>query len=156
MKPADFLAKTKQMEQRLRDLKSKAVFVGLPAEKAGGKVYGDGMTILQVGAIHEYGMGNNPRRSFLREPFSIKRDELNKVIAAQFEKVTGGGQSVARGLGLIGVAATNISKGAFGSQGYGTWPDIKPATKREKGSSGVLIDTRVLGGSITWVTRDAS
>ena len=53
--PAAMLVYTTGMADRLGQIKKKAVFVGLPSEKMGGKVYGDGMTILRVGAIHEYG-----------------------------------------------------------------------------------------------------
>lgn len=138
--------------QNMREAMSRSVKVGLPAEKVGGKVYGDGMTVIRVGAIHEYGRGNNPVRSFLRVPFNIKRKELAKAIEKQFELV-GDGLPVMTALGRIGAVATNISKDAFISQGYGTWPDITADTKKEKGSSQVLIDTGTLRNSITWAVE---
>jgi len=49
------LSYTTEMAERLESMKRRAVFVGLPNEKVGGKVYGDGMTVLRLGAIHEYG-----------------------------------------------------------------------------------------------------
>jgi hypothetical protein len=155
MTPQEMLAYTEKMAAQLKEAQRKAVFVGLPAEKVGGKVYGGGMTVLAVGAIHEYGAGSNPQRSFLRSPFSIKRKELNAVIAKQYETVTQG-VKVSTALGLIGVAATQVSKGAFTSRGYGTWPDIEQQTKNRKGSSQVLIDKGILRSSITWVIRDAA
>lgn len=156
--PKQMLAYTTNMAERLAETKSKAVFVGLPAEKVGGKVYGNGMTVLQIGAIHEYGVPQRgiPERSFLRVPFRIKRDEINQAIAKQFEAVMSGVRQVDVGLGLIGVIATNVSKGAFTSLGYGSWTPITDETKRRKGSSQTLIDNRILGTSISSVVRDAA
>ena len=155
--PAAMLAYTTEMADRLDQIKKKAVFVGLPNEKVGGKVYGDGMTILQVGAIHEYGVpiAGIPQRSFLREPFRIKRKELNDATAQQFEAVLSGKRDVDVGLGRVGAVATNISKGAFTSLGYGKWTPITEETKRRKGSGQTLIDTGVLRSSITSVVRKA-
>ena len=149
------LAYTTEMADRLVQIKKKAVFVGLPNEKVGGKVYGDGMTILRVGAIHEYGVPHRgiPQRSFLRAPFRIKRKELNEATAKQFEAVMTGKRDVDVGLGRVGIVATNISKAAFTSMGYGEWPAITDETKRRKGSSQTLVDTGILKGSISSVVR---
>ena len=155
--PAAMLAYTTEMADRLVQIKKKAVFVGLPNEKVGGKVYGDGMTVLRVGAIHEYGVPSRdiPQRSFLRAPFRIKRKELNEAVAKQFEAVLTGRRDVDVGLGRVGAVATNISKGAFTSLGYGEWTPINAETKRRKGSNQTLIDTGVLRNSISSVVRSA-
>jgi len=153
MKPADALKRTLHMAEQMRALKSKAVFVGLPAEEVGGKVYGDGNTIISVGAGHEYGVDGLPQRSFLRTPFRVKRTELNAGIAAQFEGATSGTISADAALGRIGALATNISKGAFTSLGYGEWQPIAAETAAAKGSTQTLIDTGILRGSITWAIR---
>ena len=153
--PAQMLAYTTGMADRLVEMKQKAIFVGLPNEKVGSKVYGDGMTVLRIGAIHEYGVPVRgiPQRSFLRVPFATKRKQLNAAIAKQFEAVLGGKRDADVGLGRIGVVATNISKGAFTTKGYGEWPDITDETKRRKGSSQVLVDKGILKGSLTSVVR---
>ncbi|MAB53530.1 MAG: hypothetical protein CMG80_17575 [Marinobacter sp.] len=154
MTPEQMLKKTTGYADAIHEVRSKHVAVGLPSEKVGSKIYGDGMTVLQVGAVHEYGAGDVPRRSFLRTPFAIKKKELNEAIAAQFRQVFEGGGGVARALGRIGLIAVNISKGAFVSRGYGTWPDISQETKDAKGSTQVLIDKGILRGSITFAVRD--
>lgn len=156
MTPKEMQAHTAEMLKVMKEIKRKAAFVGLPAEKVGEKIYGDGRSVIATGATHEYGYGPIPQRSFLRAPFDIKRKELDEGIAKQFEAVTNGSASVDTGLGRVGVLATNVSKGAFTSRGYGTWPDITDETKQRKGSDQVLIDTGILRGSITWVIRDAS
>jgi hypothetical protein len=161
--PQQMLEMTTEMVERLGEMKKKAVFVGLPKDKVGGAIYGDGMTVIQIGAIHEYGAPEQgiPERSFLRVPFATKRDEVNKAVAAQYEAVINGKRDVIAGLGLIGVIATNISKGSFVSAGYGKWKALEPATIRAKtvrGKAGTtpLIDTGTLRNSINWVVRNAS
>ena len=152
--PEQMLKKTKDYAANLKKARQGAVMVGLPVEKVGGKIYGDGMTVIQIGAIHEFGMGRNPRRSFLQLPFSIKKKELGEIIGQQFNDVFRG-KPVKQALGLIGVGAVNISKDAFISRGYGQWPDIKQSTKTAKGSSQVLIDTGTLRRSVSYVVRGA-
>jgi hypothetical protein len=153
MTPDKFLEHTTAMAANLHSMTQKAAFVGLPKEKVGGKVYGDGMTVFRIGAIHEFGFGVIPQRSFLRTPFATKRKEMNKAITQQFVAVANGERKPLVGLGRIGATAINISKGAFTSKGYGQWPDITAETKRRKGSSQALVDTGILKGSISYVIR---
>jgi len=152
MTPEQMLENTGAYLKNLEKAKRGYVAVGLPAEDVGGTVYDDGQTVAQVGAQHEYGAGV-PRRSFLRTPFTAKQDDLTAAIAKQFEDVFQRGKKAEQALGLIGTVAVNISKGAFTSRGYGEWPDISAATKEDKGSSQVLIDTGTLRNSITHVVR---
>lgn len=149
MKPDDFLKKTQQYAKNLKDLQAKAVKVGLPKEKSSSRVYDDGMTVIEVGAIHEYGAGV-PRRSFLRTPFALKKKEINQVIDSQFVKLLDNATTADKALGLVGVTAVNISRGAFTTKGYGTWVDISQETKDAKGSDQVLIDSGILRASLTW------
>lgn len=150
--PEQMLKNTTAYQKNLEKAKRGYVAVGLPSEKVGGKVYGNGMTVISIGAIHEYGAGVH-RRSFLRTPFAVKKDDMDKAIAKQFEDVFVRGKTAEQALGLIGTVAVNISKGAFTTGGYGEWPDITQATKDAKGSSQVLIDTGILRGAITYVVR---
>lgn len=155
--PVQMLKRTTDFAAALGAARKKAVFVGLPKDKVGSKIYGDGMTVIRVGAIHEYGAPQQsiPQRSFLRVPFAVKRRELNKAIAQQFEAMAEG-RDVNVAFGRIGALATNVSKGAFTSLGYGSWSPIRPDTIKRKGSSQTLIDTGILRSSITWVVRDDS
>lgn len=151
--PDEMLNLTRNYAKSIAKAKSSHVAVGLPAEKVGGKVYGDGNTVIKIGAIHEYGSVNIPRRSFLNVPFQVKEDEISRFIATQFEQVLSMKTDAETALGLVGAASVNIAKGAFTSRGYGTWPDIKTSTKERKNSSQTLIDTGILRGSITYVVR---
>jgi len=150
--PQQMLERTKDMAQNIDKARRGVVAVGLPKEKVGSTIYGDGETVISVGASHEYGIGV-PRRSFLRLPFRAKKDELAAAMALQFKDVFEHGKKAERALGLIGVQAVDISKGAFTTRGYGQWPDITQGTKDAKGSSQVLIDTGTLRNSITYVVR---
>jgi hypothetical protein len=152
MTPEKMLKNTAEYLINLEKAKRGYVAVGLPSEEVGGKVYSDGQTVAQVGAQHEYGAGV-PRRSFLRTPFDIKKDDLDRAIAKQFEDVFKRGKNADKALGLIGTVAVNVVKGAFLTRGYGEWPDITEDTKDAKGSSQVLIDTGTLRNSITYVVR---
>lgn len=153
MTPDKFLKYTMTMADNLADIAKKAAFVGLPKEKVGSVIYGNGETIFSVGAQHEFGAGLMPERSFLRTPFVTKRKQLNKVIAQQFKAVAEGARSPMVGLGRIGVAAVNVSKGAFTTKGYGRWADITDKTKQRKGSTQVLVDRGILRSSISYVVR---
>jgi len=152
MTPEQMLENTTAYLKNLEKAKRGHVAVGLPSEEVGGTVYGDGQTVAQVGAQHEYGAGV-PRRSFLRTPFDIKKDDLDRAIAKQFEDVFNRGKKAEQALGLIGTVAVNVVKGAFLTRGYGEWPDITEDTKDAKGSSQVLIDTGTLRNSITYAVR---
>ena len=152
MTPEQMLENTGAYLKNLEKAKRGHVAVGLPSEEVGGTVYDDGQTVAQVGAQHEYGAGV-PRRSFLRTPFAVKKDDMDKAIVKQFEDVFQRGKKAEQALGLIGTVAVNISKGAFTTRGYGEWPDITDDTKEAKGSSQVLIDTGTLRNSITYVVR---
>ncbi|EKN5088552.1 hypothetical protein ACROQ8_004682 [Yersinia enterocolitica] len=94
-----------------------------------------------------------PERSFLRAPFTLKKSEINQAIERGVAAVGSGKMDADKALNLIGVVARNISVKAFETAGYGTWPDIKEATKKAKGSSGILIDKGELRGVITWEVR---
>lgn len=150
--PEQMLKNTTAYRKNLEKAKRGYVAVGLPAEEVGGTVYGDGQTVFQIGAQHEYGAGV-PRRSFLRTPFAVKKDYMDGVIVKQFEDVFERGKTAEKALGLIGTVAVNIVQGAFLTRGYGEWPDITQATKDAKRSSQVLIDTGILRGAITYVVR---
>jgi len=152
MTPQQVLQRTTHMAQAMREMAGKSVAVGLPKESGSSKIYESGLTVIEVGARHEFGDGV-PSRSFLRTPFKVRAEEIRAAIDRQAMNVIEGGP-VDQALGMIGVKAANISKGAFTSRGYGQWEDLDPATKTSKGSSQVLVDTGTLRGSITWVIKD--
>jgi len=159
MTPEQTLKLVQHQLAAMQQAKTSSVKVGLPAgETATSKAYtndgaGPAPTVLEVGIWHEYGTARVPMRSFLRGPLQMKRAELALAIQTQFNLVLEAGMAVDKALGRVGLAARNISVGAFRSKGYGAWPDIERSTKDAKGSSGVLIDTGILRNAITWVVE---
>lgn len=55
MTPEETLKATTEYLKNLQAMKTHYVAVGLPAGKAGGKAHGDGKTIIEIGAAHEFG-----------------------------------------------------------------------------------------------------
>lgn len=153
MRPQDTIRVIDNYIKNLEAAKKMGVYVGLPKEKVGGKVYNSGMTVIEVGAVHEYGGGNNPQRSFLRTPFTLKQKDMARVISQQFNAVAEKGKDAETALNIIGAKAQEISQGAFTTRGYGTWKQLDPQTIKRKGSSQILIDKGILRSSITWVVR---
>ena len=119
-------------------------------------MYGDGQSVIKVGARHEYGSGSLPRRSFLRTPFIVKEKDIENILLAMFKRVAENGLDAEKALSIVGVKAVNISQDAFTSKGYGSWQALDPQTIKAKGSSQILIDTGTLRGSITYIVRDAN
>lgn len=149
----DNLKSLQKYAQTIDDVKNKAVYVGLPKEKAT-KKYEDGMSVIRIGAIHEYGMGNSPQRSFLRVPFAENKKEIDSFINKRFEM---SGKEIApiKALEQIGVFAEGISKRSFVKN---DWKKLSEARKKQKivnGKSGntPLIDTGNLRNSITSIVR---
>jgi hypothetical protein len=147
------LKRLQDYAKAIEQAKRMTVAVGLPKEKVGSEVYKDGATVIEVGAKHEFGSFGVKQRSFLRLPFSVKQAEILRATQIQFNKVFEQGRSVDRALSLLGITATNISKEAFVTKGFGQWPDISEETKDNKGSSQVLIDTGILRSYITFIVR---
>lgn len=149
MKPEAFLKRSKDIEREIKKALKSSVDVGIVNGNYGQEIY-DGLTVVEVGAGHEYGVGDLPQRSFLRMPFELKQSELTRYIANQFKRLESGRTDTRTALGRVGVMARNISVGAFDNGGYGQWPDISQMTKELKGSDAILIDTVTLRNSITW------
>lgn len=157
MTPEQVLKLVKNYEKGLKALGDGAhVAVGLPKESASREIYEGGESVIEIGATHEFGTRQVPQRSFLRVPFSVKQSEIVSVQDSQHKAIFEKGKPVAAALGIIGIKATNISRGAFTSRGYGTWSDISNFTKESKGSIQILIDTGTLRNSITHEVRNAS
>lgn len=144
----DNLKKLQNYAQTIDDVKNKAIYVGLPKEKAT-KTYEDGASIIEIGAIHEFGIDNIPQRSFLRVPFAENKKEIDAFIQKRFEM---SGKEIAhmKALEQIGVFAEGISKRSFVKN---NWKANSPYTIARKGSSKPLIDTGNLRNSITSVVR---
>lgn len=137
-------------------------------ENLGKKVYSDigilgaagstdeGLTIAGIGAVHEFGTdkaGRNrdtviPERSFIIMPLETGQGDIEKAIEPRLQQLLEDG-NIKGIFELIGIAGEARIIEAFETGGFGTWEDIKEATKKAKGSDAILIDQGQLKQSIT-------
>ena len=156
MTPEQTLQRTENLRRQMEQAKRLEVAVGLPKGEATAKVYGNGIKVVEIAAIHEYGLGNVPARSILRVPFIAKKREMDDAMAYAFRQIFTGSSDAKDALDLVGAEARNYVLDGFRNNGYGTWPELDPETIRRKGSSRALVDKGILRGSITWETRRAT
>lgn len=163
MKADKALEELQDVYKNLLKAQALKVAVGLPKEKTSGIVYSETakrrgqkpqkeISVTTVGASHEFGVGNNPKRSFLRMPFTHEKKRMEKRISQQFTKVFEGRDSE-KALEIVGLEGREIVLDAFASGGFGTWQPLSAETIAAKKSSKILEDTNTLKNSITWVVR---
>jgi phage gpG-like protein len=148
----------KELSATCRDYEVRIGIFGNKAQRKKGEV-----TNPELGAIHEFGLGRVPKRSFLRMPLELKSD----AIMAQV-KSSDNWKNLEHGKPLpvlrdLGHACEAIIETAFDTRGYGTWqPDLtatvdaktrrlSPAQRKKVGgySNSPLIDTGQLRRSVT-------
>jgi hypothetical protein len=159
------LTDLKKLDKFVKDLsaqcKDYSVHIGIFGNKAQRKK-GE-VTNPELGAIHEFGLGHAPMRSFLRMPLELKSDEIMATVKSSdswHNLQHGKPLPVLRDLGL---ACEAIIETAFDTRGYGTWrPNLtatvdaktrrlSKAQRRKLGgySNSPLIDTGQLRHSVT-------
>ena len=143
------LTELRKITKEIKELTTKEIKIGISGDVG---TYEDGTKIVEVGRWHEYGLGNNPRRSFLREPMLQKQDLINANIKQGWNSILNGNSPAITELNKVGKVGQEISKGAFATGGYGTWKKLNPQTIKRKGSSEILIDTNSLSKNIhNWI-----
>ena len=149
MKPND-LSQLRDLTKQIKIATTHEVNIGI-AQDIG--QYPNGEKVVDVGRRHEFGIGV-PRRSFLRMPFIVKQNIIDKAIVTSWKKIVEGESQTIKEFGILGIIGQNISKDAFASGGFGKWEKLKPATEKAKGSAEILLDTSKLVQSITnWVVK---
>ena len=148
------LTELKKITKQIKELTTKEIKIGISAD-VGTYTNKDGSVgpkIVEVGRWHEYGLGDNPRRSFLRVPMIDKQFIIQKHIIEGWGNILSGKSTAIKQLGKLGIVGQEISKGAFATGGYGKWEKLKPQTVKRKGSSEILIDKSKLVNSIhNWI-----
>ena len=145
------LTELRKITKEIKELTTKEIKIGISGDVG---TYEDGTKIVEVGKAHEYGLGNNPRRSILREPMIIKQALINAHIKKGWNLILNGQSPAITELNKVGIVGQEVSKGAFATGGYGTWDKLKPSTEKLKGSTEILIDTGKLVNSIhSWVVK---
>ncbi len=104
-----------------------------------------------IGAKHEFGSLSEgiPRRSFLKDPLSIKSKDINSTISKLIIEDITKKNGITSIFKKIGIKAEQIISLGFASGGFGTWKPLSKTTIESKGSSAILIDTAQLRKSIS-------
>jgi len=127
------------------------VLVGVQGPEATAAHAESELTVAEVASYHEFGRGNNPERSFIRETFDIKRLEMGMALRPLASQVVAGKMTARRALEIIGMKAQSDIQGRIEE---GIDPPLKESTIKRKKSSKPLIDTGQLKNSITYEVRD--
>lgn len=135
----------REIQQQLSD--KQRVYVGLPQ---GSGTSEDGQSLIEIGAIHEFGAKHIPERSFLRVPLRASQKEFASAFKRIMPKVANGDMTMPQALEQIGAKAASVSQEAISA---GIEPANAESTVKRKGSSKPLIDTGRLRQAVTWVVR---
>lgn len=151
--PDDVKLTTHGLDQLVKALKDNMARgrVGVLGAKTTRKDQKIGETNASIGAVHEFGMGNMPQRSFLRVPIAehLKKDlEKSEMFGDDELKQVIKEASVVPWLKRICIIAEGIVLKAFATGGFGKWPAWKtPGYKND--DNRLLVDTRQLRDSIS-------
>ncbi len=136
-----------QTVERLGKEAARRVLVGIQGAEAAAPHHGTELTTAEVGAIHEFGLGNCPERSFLRSTFDVNRDAYLDLLRRMGQQIVKGAMTPAQALELLGQKFVGDIQGRIAE---GIDPPLAPSTIAAKGSSTPLIDTGQLRSSITY------
>lgn len=120
-----------------------AVKVGILSRNAG-KDHG-GVTVLDIAIVHEFGLGDNPERSFIRAWVDENQTEVRKRLRAIATRVMFKGADPDTEMQRFGIWAVAQIKNRIVSH---IAPPLAPATVARKGSDTPLVDTGVMLSSI--------
>jgi len=136
------------------ELKKIEAFIGILGQKASKNHQGSSFSNVQIGEVHEFGApgANIPERSFLRQAMDSNPNKVTKFLIEAYLSVLEG-KSADKAMKLVGERCRGLVLEQFKQGGDPSWPDIKEATKRRKGSDAILIDTGQLRASIQSETR---
>ncbi len=117
---------------------------------------GDSLGNVELGAIHEFGLGFVPERSFIRDPIDENLNKYRPLTKALGRKVYTLKLSLTQALNVLGLKAQADMRNAINR---GIAPGLQPATKAQEAKKGKpkntpLILTGQLKSAITYkVTR---
>jgi hypothetical protein len=135
----------------VKRIQDSAVTVGIHSD-TGMHDDAEGMTVAQIGAIHEFGDGNSPERSFLRSTLGKKRAKYISDIGKIANSAIQGKRDARDGMGLLGRQAEGDIKLTIRDMKE---PANRPSTIRQKkGVDNPLIDTGQMLNSIRWQYED--
>lgn len=154
MARASFKDKDRGYKRRVKDilgLKPTSITVGIHAEE-GSQIHEQKnhderttTTVLDIGTIHEFGLGNCPERSFIRGWADENKGKNEQTIRTMMKSVAQGKRTMNDAADIIGFRFVGDIQKRIKA---GIPPGLKQATIDRKGSSTPLIDTGQLRSSI--------
>lgn len=148
----------KRLRAEFRKAKVRAVKVGIITGKAEEAHAGTSLSNAQIGAIHEFGIGNVPSRSFIRAYFDAHKNEILGNLGAIAKRVMtrpkhGIAQPISFFLGRLGLKAVGGIQTLIANR---IPPKLADETIKRKGSDVPLIDKGQLRSSITYALTNKS
>ena len=135
----------------VKRIQDSAVTVGIHSD-AGMHDDAEGMTVAQLGAIHEFGGGNSPERSFLRSTLGKKRAKYISDIGKIAKSAIQGKRDARDGMGLLGRQAEGDIKLTI--RDMKDPPNAESTKRQKKGVDNPLQDTDQMLNSIRWQYED--
>lgn len=127
------------------------VAVGIQGAHASAPHGDENLTVADVAAINEFGLGV-PARPFMRLTFEQRAGDLQKLGRGLEQRVLQGSMTVTNALLIMGADAVGKVRATIDS---GVAPPNAPSTIARKGSSKPLVNFGQLKGSITSEVRHA-
>lgn len=147
---ASFKDKDRGYKKRIKDLtnlKPTSLTVGIHAEEGNATHERSETTVLDIGTIHEFGLGNSPERSFIRAWADEDKAKNETAIRTLMASAAQGKRTVNDAAEILGTRFVGEIQKRMSA---GIPPALSPATIARKGSSVPLIDTGQLRSSITY------
>ena len=137
----------KALGERLDDMsRGTYVLVGIQGSEGTAQHGADGLTNIELGTLHEFGVGV-PQRSFIRTTIDDSRKHLSNLLAKLGQRVVMGELPEAAALGAVGEQAVGLIKQRIASH---IPPPLAAETIARKGTDVPLIEHGTLISSITW------
>ena len=141
----------KRIKRLLTKASRRGPAVGVGAQAAEAKADHDGITNAELAAVHEFGKGNAPERSFLRSTFDENLRDYDRELTAIAKRTYDGSASLEGDLLLLGESMRSDVIQKIRSS---IPPPLKSATvARKKGETTPLIDTGQLLNAISVQVR---
>lgn len=139
-----------KIKKELLKLKSKPFVKNGILEGPGSKLYEDGLKIVDVAKINEFGAVSSkgvviPSRPFLRQSFDKNKNTYIRIINKGYDDIYSGGKTVKSVLDRVGLQMETDTKKEIQA---GEFKPNSPSTIKNKKSSRPLVDTGQLINSI--------
>lgn len=138
------------------------VKIGVLAEKGGAVKDADGVSAVELAAIHEFGApkANIPERSFLRRTLHERANDLEKVMGNLAKQVVDGTITMEVALNQLGAVASSWVKNTI-AENRVTPPTGDEQNRRKNLRAGqppdapttTLVDTGRMMNAITWLVK---